>query len=89
MALEGKVGYEISLQVMNGIIVKIITLFVDYDNLPICDKVFCFKFTYCVKNYLSLTRLKGKLRYLPPFKGDRSYVAQGRGSCICIKMCIL
>ncbi len=41
---------------------------------------FLFKFTYCVKNYLNLTRLKGKLRYLPPFKGDKSYVAQGRGS---------
>lgn len=65
---------------MNEIIVKNITLFVDYDNLPICHKVFCFKFTYFVKNYLNLTRLKGKLRYSPPFKGDRSYVAQGRGS---------
>jgi len=66
--------------VLNEIIGESITLFVDYDNLPICHKVFCFKFTYCVKNYLNLIRLKGKLRYLPPFKGDRSYVAQGKGS---------
>jgi hypothetical protein len=65
---------------MNEIIGENITLFVDYDNLPICHKVFCFKFTYCVKNYLSLTRLKGKPRYLPLFKVDRSYVAQGSGS---------
>ncbi len=65
---------------MTKIIGENITLFVDYDNLPICHKVFCFKFTYCVKNYLSLTRLKGKLRYLARFKSDRSYVAPGRGS---------
>lgn len=68
------------MQVRNETIGENITLFVDYDNLPICHKVFCFKFTYCVKNYLSFTRLKGKLIYLPPFKGDGSYVAQGRGS---------
>jgi hypothetical protein len=65
---------------MNEIIGENITLFVDYDNLPICHKVFCFKFTYCVKNYFSLTRLKGNRRYLPFLKGDRSYVAQGSGS---------
>jgi len=65
---------------MNEIIGKNITLFVDYENLFICHKVFCFKFTYCVQNYLNLTRLKGKLRYLPPFKSDTSYIAQGRGS---------